>query len=231
MLRPRRLLPALVSLAFALALGAVFAVAARSAASPSPPKSESRPATEPNQPAATGEKPSSESRALAELSYKKGYKDAMEGKKLKKAGKTADATAKFAKALAKFEEAIGIYEPYAEAWNMIGFCSRNVGDLRRAFDAYDRSLAINPDYEEAHEYLGEAYLKAGNPEKAREQLAWLVARKSDEAKELAESIEAAEKERASTKPEAAAAPADSAAKSAAAAAPADSAGADSTAGH
>lgn len=216
MLRPRRLLSAPVSLACALTLGAIFTVAARSAASPSPPKSEPRPATEPNQPAATGEKPSDESRSLAELSYKKGYKDAMEGKKLKKAGKAADATEKFAKALVKFEEAIGIYEPYAEAWNMIGFCSRNVGDLRRAFDAYDRSLAINPDYEEAHEYLGEAFLKAGNPEKAKEQLAWLVARKSDEAKELAEAIEASEKERAVV-------------KATAATAPADSAGADSTA--
>lgn len=218
MLRPQRSTPAPVSIALALTLGAVLALAARSTAAPSPPRSEPKTSTESNQPAATGEKPSDESRALAELSYKKGYKDAMEGKKLKKAGKTAEATEKFAKALAKFEEAIGIYEPYAEAWNMIGYCSRNVGDLRRAFDAYDRSLAINPDYEEAHEYLGEAYLKAGNPQKAREQLAWLEARKSDEAKELAEAIEAVEKEQA-------------AAKAAGAAAPADSAGADSTAAH
>lgn len=212
MLRPHRAAPA--SATFALAIGGFLAVAAVSTAAPSPPKSESRPASETSVPSATGEKPAPETRALAELSYKKGYKEVQEAKKLKKEGKTAAATEKFAKALSRFEEAIKIHEPYAEAWNMVGYCSRNVGDLRRAFDAYDRSLAIDPEYEEAHEYLGEAYLMAGNLEKAREQLAWLEAKKSDEAKELAEAIEAVAKEQAAAKPAAAptaAAPADSAA--------------------
>ena len=209
MLRPQRVTPGSMSTAFALAIGAALAVATLSTAAPSPPKSESRPASEPNVPTATGEKPSPETRALAELAYKKGYKEAQEAKKLKKAGKTAEATEKFAKALSRFEEAIKIHEPYAEAWNMVGYCSRNVGDLRRAFDAYDRSLAIDPEYEEAHEYLGEAYVMAGNLEKAREQLAWLQAKKSDEAKELAEAIQAAEKEKGTVEP--AAAPADSSA--------------------
>ena len=217
---PRPRLLQLAPLSFALMAAAAIAIA-----SPSPPKREpSQPSTS-NQPSVTGEKPGSENRALAELSYKKGYKDAQEAKKLKKSGKSAQATEKFAKALARFEEAIKIHEPYAEAWSMIGYCSRNVGDLRRAFDAYDRSLAIDPEYEEAHEYLGEAYVMSGNLEKAREQLAWLEAKKSDEAKELSEAIEAAEKEKAASKE--AAAPGSEAAP----AAPADSAAADSASAH
>ncbi|MEK7348398.1 MAG: tetratricopeptide repeat protein [Candidatus Eisenbacteria bacterium] len=210
----------LAPLSFALMAAAAIAVAA-----PSPPRHEPSQQSTSNHPAATGEKPASESRALAELSYKKGYKDAQEAKKLKKSGKTAQATEKFAKALTRFEEAVQLHEPYAEAWNMIGYCSRNVGDLRRAFDAYDRSLAIDPDYEEAHEYLGEAYVMSGNLEKAREQLAWLEAKKSGEAKELAEAIEAAEKENAASKGVAASG------GEAAPAAPADSAAADSASAH
>jgi Flp pilus assembly protein TadD len=185
---------------FALAsLSIVFAGAVTGSvatASPSPPRSEpSQPAT-PTATAASGDETTPDNRAVAEQEYKKGYKDSKDATKLKKSGKTAEATEKFSKALKHFEEAIRLYEPYAEAWNMVGYCSRNNGDLRRAFDAYDRSLAINPDYEEAHEYVGEAYVMAGNLEKAKEQLAWLTAKKSGEAKELAESIEAAEKARA-----------------------------------
>ena len=133
---------ALVSLLLVL-MSAMAAAAAMAA--PSPPRSEpSQPVT----PAATstttlGDESAAENRALAEQEYKKGYKDSQEAKKLQKSGKSSDATEKFAKALKHFEEAIRLHEPYAEAWNMIGFCSRKVGDLRRAFDAYDRSLAIN----------------------------------------------------------------------------------------
>jgi tetratricopeptide (TPR) repeat protein len=196
-------------------------------AAPSPPKSESPPPpTQPeNRPAtqAPDEDRSTAERALAEKEYKKGYKDSEEAKRLKKEGKTDAAKEKFAKALKRFEEAVKIHEPYAEAWNMIGYCARNLGDLKRAFDAYDRSLAIDPDYDEAHEYLGEAYVMTGNLQKAREQLAWLEARKSEEAAELAEAIAAAEKAGAAKRGAAESAPAEGA-PAAAPPAPPDSAG-------
>ena len=76
---------------------------------------------------------------------------------------------------------------------MVGFCARKSGDLKRAFDAYQKCLAIEPEYAEAHEYLGEAYLMSGDLAKAKEQLAWLRSRKSDEADELGEKVEAYEK--------------------------------------
>lgn len=211
-----------------LAFAAALAMAAVASAAPSPPRSEPSQPAEPAETTTPADQDAAEKRALAEKEYKKGYKDSQDATKLKQKGKTAESTEKFGNALKHFEEAIRLYEPYAEAWNMVGYCSRNVGDLRRAFDAYDRSLAIKPDYEEAHEYVGEAYLMAGNIEKAKEQLAWLTARKSDEAKVLAQAIEAAEK---GGKPASTwgTAPAGETAPATAAPASPDSAAADSTA--
>jgi tetratricopeptide (TPR) repeat protein len=174
-------------------------------AAPTPPRASKDP---PATPASSAETPrpdeavseaDAQNRAFAEGEYKKGYKDVEEAKKSLASGKDAEAAKRFSKALKRFEEAVRLYEPYADAWNMIGFCSRHMGDVRGAFDAYDRALTIDPDHEEAHEYLGEAYVKVRNFGKAREQLEWLRARNSDEAGELAEVIERAEKTMADAK--------------------------------
>lgn len=188
-----------VSVALALAglaapLAGLAPFAPDALAAPTPPGSSGA-----NREAAASDE-AAKNKALAEKEYAKGYEDAQKAKKLAKEGKTAAATERFAEALPRFEEAVKLHERYADAWNMIGYCARQVGDLKRAFDAYDRALAIDPDHEEAHEYLGEAYVKAGNLEKAKEQLAWLLAKKSDEAEELAEAIEAAEKEAPAEEP-------------------------------
>jgi tetratricopeptide (TPR) repeat protein len=58
----------------------------------------------------------------------------------------------------------------ADAWNWLGYANRKTGNLQKAFDAYDKALAINPKHLGAHEYLGEAYLMANNLPKAEEQL-------------------------------------------------------------
>jgi tetratricopeptide (TPR) repeat protein len=133
----------------------------------------------------------SKERVRAEKAYRAGYDEAMEAKKLSTKGETAKATERFGKALTRFEEAVGLDEGYAEAWNMIGYCARHVGDLKRSFDAYHRALEIDPDLQAAHEYLGMAYVQAGDLEKAREQLAWLQARESKRAKDLAAAIDGA----------------------------------------
>jgi tetratricopeptide (TPR) repeat protein len=179
---------------FALASISIAFAAAMASAAPTPPRAEPKSSATPT--ATAEDESAAANRALAEQEYKKGYKDAQEATKLEQSGKSADATARFGKALKHFEAAIATYEPYAEAWNMVGYCARNVGDLKRAFDAYDRSLAIDPDLAEAHEYVGEAYLMTGNVEKAKEQLAWLTAKESKLAAELAAAIDAAEKGKA-----------------------------------
>lgn len=132
-------------------------------------------------------------RASAEALYKKAWEDSEAGKADLKNNKPKDANKKFAKALKRYDEATKLDPTYFEAWNMVGFCSRKTGDLKRSFAAYDKALQLKPDYDEAHEYLGEAYLMSGDIAKAKEQLAWLKEKQSPEAGELEEAIEAAEK--------------------------------------
>jgi Tfp pilus assembly protein PilF len=132
-------------------------------------------------------------RADAEKIYAKGWELAEEAKKELAAGKSDSAKKRFGKALKKFNEATELDPSYYQAWNMVGFCSRKSGDLKRAFAAYQKCLEIEPEYAEAHEYLGEAYLMSGDTARAKEQLAWLRSRKSEEAEELAEKVEAYEK--------------------------------------
>lgn len=202
---PARSLATLFALltGFALSL-AVLAPPAESAGTPPKPKQE-RPAE-----AASSDAPPADSAAInaeakafrgqAEQTYAKGYAEAQEGKELLKAGKEKDAKKKFGKALGRFQGIVEAYPNYFEAWNMLGYCARKTGDLKRAFAAYERCLAINPEYEEAHEYLGEAHLMAGNVAKAKVELAWLKARKSEEAAELEAEIAKAEAPAAKAEP-------------------------------
>jgi tetratricopeptide (TPR) repeat protein len=141
----------------------------------------------------------SAARTQAEAYYAAGYKDVDKAKKDKQAGKANDAKKRFGKARGKFEEAVKLDPDYFEAWNMLGFSARQSGDLKAAFAAYDKCLAIKPDYDEAHEYRGEAYLMNGQIDLAKQELAWLKAEGSDEAEELAEAIEKAEGKKAGAK--------------------------------
>ncbi len=195
--RPRG---AVLGAAFVLVL--IAATASASGSAPSPPP---RSVPPPNEAPAADEKQTPDStmakaaRVAAEDLYAKGYAEAQEGKQLKKDGKVGDAKKKFGKAIKKFEGAIDRDAAYYEAWNMVGYCSRNLGDLKRAFSAYEKCLSIKPDYAEAHEYLGEAYIQSGDLAKAKVELAWLRANGSDEADELAEKIDGAVKKGAGEK--------------------------------
>lgn len=57
-----------------------------------------------------------------------------------------------------------------DAYNLMGFAYRKLGDYDKALAAYDRALALNPHHRGALEYLGEAYLELDQPERAREML-------------------------------------------------------------
>lgn len=76
-----------------------------------------------------------------------------------------------------WNDAIRILQAYvamkpgsADGYNLLGYSSRKKGDLDSAFRYYDKALTIDPKHRGAHEYLGEAYLLAGNLAKAREHL-------------------------------------------------------------
>jgi Tfp pilus assembly protein PilF len=183
---------ALLSTVAALCLSGL---AAASGTPPSPPKPKQQPGSTPPPSAgdsvAAGES-AARARAEAEKLYAEGWALSEQAKKDEAAGITDMAQKKFCKARKRFEVAVSVDPKYHQAWNMVGFCARHCGDLKVAFDAYAKCLALAPDYEEAHEYLGELHIQTGDLEKARVELAWLEARKSEEAKELAGKIAAAE---------------------------------------
>ena len=51
-----------------------------------------------------------------------------------------------------------------DAYNLMGFAYRKLGDYDKALQSYDRALELNPHHRGALEYLGEAYLELDQPE-------------------------------------------------------------------
>jgi tetratricopeptide (TPR) repeat protein len=61
------------------------------------------------------------------------------------------------------------------AYNLMGFAYRKLGDYAAALEAYDRALTLNPHNRGALEYLGEAYLELDRPDDAKATLDRLAA--------------------------------------------------------
>jgi Flp pilus assembly protein TadD len=77
----------------------------------------------------------------------------------------------------QFALAIKVLESYvarvrndASAENWLGYSYRKTGQLEPAFVHYHKALKLDPRHRGAHEYIGEAYLMAGNLAKAEEHL-------------------------------------------------------------
>jgi tetratricopeptide (TPR) repeat protein len=90
----------------------------------------------------------------------------------------------------------------ADVHNLLGYTYRNLGQLDLAFKHYERALALNPNHLGAHEYVGEAWLMAGNAAKAEEHLAALkrvCARVCEERDDLEKAIEAYRRRQAASK--------------------------------
>ena len=60
-----------------------------------------------------------------------------------------------------------------DAYNLMGFASRKLGDYRQALAYYHKALDLNPHHRGALEYLGETYLEMRCVARAREVLARL----------------------------------------------------------
>ena len=63
-----------------------------------------------------------------------------------------------------------------EALNGLGYTNRKLGNFDIAFGYYGRALAIDPNYLDAREYLGEGYAIAGKLDLAKDQLAEIAKR-------------------------------------------------------
>ena len=103
-------------------------------------------------------------------------------------GYNASDKGQFDEAIQDFKTAVSLKSDYAEAYNMLGYCSRRMGDVKMSFDYYDTALKLKPNFPEAREYLGEAYLQDGNLAKAVQQ--YIILQKTDDknAKMLLNSI-------------------------------------------
>lgn len=70
-----------------------------------------------------------------------------------------EANEQYSKAREKFEQAVQLAPSMPEAWNMLGYTRRKLGDYEAALAAYDHALSLKPSFSEAIEYRGEAYMR------------------------------------------------------------------------
>jgi tetratricopeptide (TPR) repeat protein len=90
----------------------------------------------------------------------------------------ASASAEFDRGVAairaeRWADAIAALEPYlrrvrddADAHNWLAYAYRRSGRLQPAFEHYRIALRLEPGHLGAHEYIGEAYIQAGQPDRA-----------------------------------------------------------------
>jgi len=99
----------------------------------------------------------------------------------------------YAKAIALLEPWVAGNSSDADGHNWLAFAYRKSGKLDLAFRHYRRALGIDPQHKGAHEYIGEAYLMANQPDKAEEHaklLAGLCPQGCEELKDLRAAITA-----------------------------------------
>jgi len=102
------------------------------------------------------------------------------------------------RAIDDYEKAIGHYPRFYQAHSSLGYALRKIGRYEESLAAYNESLKINPYYDEAIEYRGEAYLGLNRIDEAKEaymelfqndrvladqlmaaMLSWIAARRDD----------------------------------------------------
>jgi len=84
--------------------------------------------------------------------------------------KSLIAAGQFEAAVPLLQKAIAADPKSADAYNLLGFSQRKLGDKDSAFASYQKALDLEPEHRGANEYLGELYLQTGQIEKARERL-------------------------------------------------------------
>jgi tetratricopeptide (TPR) repeat protein len=115
------------------------------------------------------------SRKDAERYFADAYDDVVKAGKEADKGKKENAQKKYKRALERCQNAVQLDTTYHEAWNLIGFTSRKLGDYPTSFAAYKVALRLKPDFALAHEYYGEGLLETGDLAGAKEQLVALRA--------------------------------------------------------
>jgi tetratricopeptide (TPR) repeat protein len=79
----------------------------------------------------------------------------------------------FSEARESFRSAAAADPNMKEAWNLIGYTSRRLGEYEESLSAYDAALKLQPDYPEAIEYRAELFLLTGRLDQAKAAFATL----------------------------------------------------------
>ena len=98
---------------------------------------------------------------------------------------------KWTAAIAKLTVIVKASPKSADAYNLLGFSYRNAGDMKSAGAAYARALKLDPKHTGALEYQGILFVKLGQMDKAKANLALIKTisgANSEEYKDLAEAI-------------------------------------------
>jgi tetratricopeptide (TPR) repeat protein len=95
--------------------------------------------------------------------------DAAKASTPEKSAKAAEKAHKYyQKAAEQFVDAVSADPKMYQAWNYLGFAKRHLGDFDDSLSAYAKALELNPNYPDAIEYRGEAYLGLNKIEAAKE---------------------------------------------------------------
>jgi tetratricopeptide (TPR) repeat protein len=74
----------------------------------------------------------------------------------------------------RFRVATGADASMKEAWNMLGYTSRKLGNYEESLAAYEKALELAPEYPEAIEYRAELFLLTGKLAQVKEAYASLL---------------------------------------------------------
>jgi tetratricopeptide (TPR) repeat protein len=87
----------------------------------------------------------------------------------------AKAKNEFEKSLKDFKKAADIVPSLPQAYNGMGFAYRKLGDYATALEMYNKALQLAPDFADALEYRGEAYLGLNRLDDAKQAYLQLFA--------------------------------------------------------
>jgi Flp pilus assembly protein TadD len=125
----------------------------------------------------------------ARLNYNLGFERFEKTQKLEAGSPNAPAVREgYAEARDKFRKAATADPNMKEAWNMLGYTSRRLGEYTDSLAAYEAALKLQPDYPEAIEYLAELFLLTGRLDDAKASFATLSKSSPSYAKVLLQSM-------------------------------------------
>jgi tetratricopeptide (TPR) repeat protein len=81
----------------------------------------------------------------------------------------------YSKALKDFQKSVKLDPKNYKAFNGLGYAYRKTGDYAKALENYSAALALSPNFPDAIEYRGEAYLGLNKPDDAKQAYLTLFA--------------------------------------------------------